>query len=294
MDTKKSIFSLALCALLVIAWGCDKKEPLSSEAEKNQTVTESVTHSEPVRDKNTIYIATEEYPPYTSENMKHNGIDCHVVREAFALEGIKVIYEFYPGSRSYMLAENGHVDGTVPWARRKGREDIFYFSDPVIESDTEQLHYLKGFEFKWNSIKRDYNDLKGLRIGAIISHNYDEKFQAAEKSGIITVERVASLKQNFEMLLKGHIDLLICQNRVGNHVLKTHFTKEQIELIGKKAENSDPVDYDYLLLSKKKDTSIYFRDAFNKGMKKLRESGKYSELMKDLRDGKYIIGDNTE
>ncbi len=29
--------------------------------------------------------------------------------------------------------ENGHVDGTVPWARRKGRDEIFHFSEPVIE-----------------------------------------------------------------------------------------------------------------------------------------------------------------
>ena len=146
-NIRSLLFAIAAYVVVFGTVGCDKKEPISNDSTKGETAKEDVTENELVGDKNMIYIATEEYPPYTAQAMKHNGIDCHIVSEAFASEGIKVVYKFYPGARSYMMAENGHVDGTLPWAKRKGRDEIFYFSDPVIESDTEQLHYLKGFEF---------------------------------------------------------------------------------------------------------------------------------------------------
>ena len=37
--------------------------------------------------------------------LKH-GIACHLVEEAFRLEGLKVVYKFYPGARSFKQAEN--------------------------------------------------------------------------------------------------------------------------------------------------------------------------------------------
>ncbi|NQY94483.1 MAG: hypothetical protein HRT43_09980, partial [Campylobacteraceae bacterium] len=39
-----------------------------------------------------IHISTEEYAPYTSSTMKHNGIAAHIISEAFKTQGITVIY----------------------------------------------------------------------------------------------------------------------------------------------------------------------------------------------------------
>ncbi len=60
--------------------------------------------------QNVILIATEEFPPHTSEHMEGFGLECTIVSEAFELEEIKVEYEFYPGARSYHMALNGAVD----------------------------------------------------------------------------------------------------------------------------------------------------------------------------------------
>ncbi len=51
-----------------------------------------------------VSIATEEYPPYTSQILKHNGITSHIVREAFRAEGSELSYRFYPAARAIMLA----------------------------------------------------------------------------------------------------------------------------------------------------------------------------------------------
>lgn len=267
MDMYKifSLWFVAVCLLGFSVWADDVVEP-----------------------KTIVKIATEEYPPYTSKNLKHNGIDCHIIREAFALEGVDVVFRFYPGARAYMMAKSGQADATVPWAKRKGREDDFYFSDALIASDTEHFYFLKGTSFDWDPTEQDYNHLKGLRIGAVISYNYGEEFQTAEESGLIHVERVSTVEQNFKKLLLGKVDLVICQNRVGMHILQTKFTKNDIKKINHHPQNSDAVEYDYLLFTKKKKTSHNFLELFNKGLKKLKSSGKYDQYLTDLSEGKYL------
>lgn len=94
-------------------------------------------------DINVVRNATEEYPPYTSEKLKHYGIDSHIVSEAFRIEGIDVEYQFFSGARSYAMAKEGSVDGTLPWALRAERKQFFWYSDPVIQVDHEQFYYLR-------------------------------------------------------------------------------------------------------------------------------------------------------
>jgi len=47
-----------------------------------------------------IRIATGEYEPFLSENLKHNGVGLRIIREAFALEGGEVEYGWYPWKRA--------------------------------------------------------------------------------------------------------------------------------------------------------------------------------------------------
>ena len=46
--------------------------------------------------KKTITITNGEWDPLFSKNLKHYGVTSHIVTEAFALEGYKVKYSFYP------------------------------------------------------------------------------------------------------------------------------------------------------------------------------------------------------
>ena len=75
--------------------------------------------------QSTIRIATEEYPPYTSQNLNHFGIDAHIVSEAFKTQGITVEYHFFPGARSYKLARTGTYDATLPWANPQDPKATF-------------------------------------------------------------------------------------------------------------------------------------------------------------------------
>lgn len=242
----------------------------------------------------TILIATEEYPPHTSRMLKHYGLNCHIVAEAFALEGIKVKYSFYPGKRAYLMAQIGKVDGALPWVRRKEREEYFYFPNPVYRAGLDSFFHLKSFQFNWDPDKPDYKKLQGIAIGAVIGHNYGESFQLAEKSGLIQVQRVPTIQQNFKKLLSGRIQLYIVADVVGYYELQTNFTSEQVGLITHTLENTLPAENYHLILSKKANKGRYFLKAFNCGLRQLKKSGKYDQFVEESKRGDYIIKTNSE
>lgn len=132
-------------------------------------------------DKNVI-LSTGEWKPYISKFMPYYGPLSRIVTEAFALEGIKVNYLFFPWKRSMIEAQNGEVDGTSSWGYHEKRLNEFYHSDKVAEQKYAFFH-LKSFKFDWQT----YTDLKKIEIGATAGNDYHAEFQNAEADGSIRV-----------------------------------------------------------------------------------------------------------
>ncbi|MGL1934518.1 MAG: transporter substrate-binding domain-containing protein [Fibrobacterales bacterium] len=225
-----------------------------------------------------ITIAIDEYPPFTSQTLTGYGIDCQIVSEVFKQIGVIVEYEFLPSARALMLTKRGHKDATVPWAMRQERLKDYYYSAPIREADIEYFFYINS-NFVWNPAQQDYSLLHGKNIGAMIGYNYGVNFENASRSKAIEVDRIASLKQNFKKLLAGHLDLVISQKRIGDYTLQQFFTPEQQENIRSIPQNSDPVEYDYLLFSKVKEYNRPLRDKFDAQLKIFMKSGHYKMLL---------------
>ncbi|MCP4687520.1 MAG: amino acid ABC transporter substrate-binding protein, partial [Desulfobacterales bacterium] len=81
----------------------------------------------------TITLTNGEWPPYMSERLEHHGVVSRIVVEAFALEGVRVEYSFFPWIRALSLAKAGAFDGSVVWWKTPEREKDFFFSDPVLD-----------------------------------------------------------------------------------------------------------------------------------------------------------------
>ncbi len=231
----------------------------------------------------TIRLSSEEWPPFTSKVLKYNGVFSRIVKEAFALEGVKVKYGFFPAARSYSVAAKGHWDGSIPWNRTPDREKDFNFSDVVMKGELVFFH-LKDFEFDWKSI----NDLKGLRIGGTLGYNYREAFQNAEKSGMIRVERIHSDLLNFRKLLRKRFHIFPANKSVGYYLLSKSFSPNMIELV---TYHPRPLAIDKLrvLFSKNIERNNRMLKLFNKGLKRLKESGKVEQFINESQRGEYII-----
>ncbi len=98
----------------------------------------------------TIKIATEKWEPYTSESLKHHGIAARIVTDAFALEGVRVIYGFSPWLRGFKMTKTGEWDGTFPYYFKNERTEHFLYSDPLFDGVVVFFH-LKNRSFDWKT-----------------------------------------------------------------------------------------------------------------------------------------------
>ena len=233
-----------------------------------------------------IRIATEDYPPYVAPYLNNFGVLGQIATEAFRLEGIDVEFDFFPDNRAYLVAAQGKFDATMPWAKREERFEIFHYGEPIIESDQEVFFYRNGFQFHWNPEEQNYEDIKGLTVGAIQGSNYGKKFMEAERKGIIEVSRVVRTVQNFKMLSLGRIDLMISPERIALYALTTKVDEKVRKNINLTLAIDEPVEYDYLLISKKSKNRARFLEAMNRGLRKLKKSGRHREII-DAFNKKY-------
>ena len=231
----------------------------------------------------TVRITNGEWPPFFSEELKHGGVTSHIVSEAFALEGINVRYGWFPWARALANAKTGDWDASIGWGKTPESEKDFILSDPILEGKIVFFH-LKDYSLDWETL----DDLKGIKIGAVIGYNYSVEFIEAERAGEITVERIGSEEQNFRKLLSGRIDVFVSNVDVGYAVLNKHFSDEEHDRI---TYHSTPYKINelHLLFSRKNKKSYRLLASFNRGLQELKNQGLYDQFYESSRKGEYEL-----
>lgn len=227
-----------------------------------------------------VHLANGEWPPYLSENLAHFGIASHIVSRAFELEGIEVKYVFLPWKRAYEAAKAGIYAGTLVWRGSPERERDFWFSDSVFEGQTVFFHH-RDLKFDWGQL----DDLAGMRIGATLGYQY-RPLETAEREGHVLIERVASDELNLRKLIHGRIDLFPSDLAVGYATLRALFPSKEREQIRHHALPLEVVSY-YLMLNRQDPNHPQLIERFNRGLRKLKESGEYARMFEALQRGDY-------
>jgi len=210
------------------------------------------------------------------------GLARRIVTEAFALAGIQVEYGWFPWKRAYLYAQKGKWDGSLGWIQFPERTNDFYFSGPVFSGEMVFFH-LKTYGFDWATMA----DLKGIQIGATIGYfAYSKTFLQAEKNGDINVTRVSSDIQIFRKLLFGGIQIFPSNKVVGYDILYRKFKPETASLV---THHSTPVQrpHYHLILSKTNPENEELVNLFNRGLNRLKASGRYDQYVIDAMPGKY-------
>ncbi len=229
-----------------------------------------------------ITLTAGNYPPYQSPNLKHYGVVSRIVSEAFALEGVEVTYKFLPWKRAYKYILEGKLDGVGYATKKSSRLEHFYFSEPVFEKKRAFFH-LKSTQFDWNNIE----DLQGLKIGALLGYSYSDEFDEADAIGLITTQRVNTHQQNMTKLAHGNrIDIALSTIDQGYYALQQVYP-EDIELVTYHPKMLQTAGM-HLMLSKKVDKNKELVEVFNRGLKKLKQSGKYDQYFMESQRGDYI------
>ncbi len=216
---------------------------------------------------------------------KHYGYMLHLTTETFALVGIKTNIKFYPWKRTFTTAKDAKVDASCCWFYVEDRTNDFYYSDPVFE-ETMVFFHLKSFKFDWKNMK----DLAGIKSGGNRGFHYGDEFQAAEKAGIIKVDRVTNNDQNLKKILAGRIQVHPIAVIAAYGHLRKLFSPKTIELF---TYHPKPVlrKHLYLIIPKKlgEKKAKKLLSSFNKGLKLLKKSGKYDKIKKDAESGYYDL-----
>ena len=230
--------------------------------------------------RDTIRLTTGKWQPFTSKSAPHYGFASHIVTEAFALVGVEVEYGFFPWKRAMKLARDGKWDGSIIWYDTEERRADFFYTDPIAPA-TNSFFHLKSYQFDWNQ----FEDLTDLRVGGTSEYSYGAEFDAAEQAGVFRTYRAISDEVGLTNLLKGRIDVFPGELLVTYEQIRDTFSKEDTTLFTHhpKAISTLPL---YLLLSRKVPGNEQIRDLFNEGLRQLKETGIYDQILADGLGGK--------
>jgi len=230
----------------------------------------------------TIRITNGEWEPFLSKYSFQYGLDSHIVTEAFKLEGIEVVWGFFPWQRASENAKDAvDWDASCCWWPDDLTKKEFYVSDEITQTSFVFFH-LKSYNFHWNSLK----DLHGMKIGGTSKYDYGKEFMEALSAKTLDVEFTSKDEFNFKKLLAGRIEIFPNDPAVGKAQIKNYLSPDEADLLTQSPKEFG-VSTLHLIISKKHKRHQYFLDKFNAGLKKLKTSGRYQQMLKDLESGKY-------
>ena len=137
---------------------------------------------------------------------------------------------------------------------------------------------MKSFDFQW----REYADLKGLSSGATSGYNYGDGFNKAQQNGTLTVQTVPSDELNFKKLLRKRFDIFPSNLHVGYQQIKNNFSSVDAEKFTHHKKVLTDNDL-HLIFGKNSAANQGFLKAFNKGLQKLKASGKFDQYLAEFQ-----------
>ncbi|NOI66731.1 transporter substrate-binding domain-containing protein [Vibrio sp. 99-8-1] len=233
-----------------------------------------------------IFITNGEWAPYMGKQLKEGGIVSHIITEAFAAVEIEVEYGYFPWKRSYRYAVNGVGESnrrwhaTAAWYYAEKREKDLRYSDMVYEAN-EVMFYLKSNPVVWNSD----SDLQGKRIGGTDYSPYPNLEPLRDK-GIIKIIRSGEDDVQMQRLFFRNIDAVVVMKEVGLYYMAENLSNKDMSEVAY-VEQSISKRHLYLLFSHKVEENQVLLEKFNRGLRIIRLSGRYSEIVKEFENGRY-------
>ena len=225
-----------------------------------------------------IIIAMNAWEPIKTETEPY-GVLAQITKEAFALEGIEVQFEVAPWKRGYDYVLTGKWHGIVGWNSTEERKSLFYVSTPVLLENVVFFHH-KDKEIDWESL----TDLEDLSVGVIDGYNYGQELKDAFEDKLLDKEITSDEENSIKMLQAKRFDLWPSEVDVGLHQIRSYLSKEKADQL---TFHPNPLQVSdlCLLLSREIPENEENIRLFEKGLKALKESGRYGEIIEELLPG---------
>ncbi len=214
-----------------------------------------------------VPMATGEWIPFTSSNMKDYGKFTKIVNSVFEEMDMEPDYRFYPWARCYDSVIKGRVWAAFPYSYTEERAKRVMYTEPLSCSKTLFFYYETDDTAKQYQFSK-IEDLKKYKIGGVSGYFYEEAFQKAN----VAVDYANKEISGLEKLKLGRIDLMPLNELVGWHLVHTHFPEDVDKF--KTLSKSLSIDSLHLIVSKEYPHSKEMLERFNAALKRCIEKGR--------------------
>lgn len=170
------------------------------------------------RAEDVLTLTGDPWPPYVigteGSPDAEGGLGVDLIRNLFdRIDGVSVRFPLMPWKRALKEVELGRYDGICLLLRTSERESYMAFSEPLLASRSLIWYRRERFSdgFKWDR----FQDLLSYHVGAIRGYSYGPQMDEAIAEGKVRVTKVSSLRQLFQMLARGRVDLVFANDAVG-------------------------------------------------------------------------------
>lgn len=221
-----------------------------------------------------LRVAYIEYKPFSSKSLPKFGLLNEIILEVFAIEGIEVEFVLSSAAKANNSIKKGNIDGSSGWAPNKEREQYAAFTNPIYTSQVV-LFSRRDNRISWSKL----NANKRIEMGVTKNYYYGEQFNQALANKLFSVQVAVSDKINFKKLIRNRIDAFPLSQVAGISMLENNLSRAQRSNI---AYSTIPIAKDpmSLMVSKKHKDYQTIVKTFNRGLKKLKASGRYQEIIK--------------
>ena len=169
-----------------------------------------------------LRIVSDPWPPYAYvENGQTKGIDYEVTAAVFKRLGIEVQWEFMPWKRCLAMIAQGQADGIIDVFHTPMRDAELVYSAEPFSNIEYMLFQNDAHPHRFEKL----GDLAGLTIGTSAGYFYGQKFM---DSDVFKHEAGPTHEANFGKLVRGRIDLVITDRRVGMYVIHQMGLENQV------------------------------------------------------------------
>ena len=212
-----------------------------------------------------------DYPPYYGAQLKNNGPFVEIVQRAYAKTNYDVEVLFVPWQRAIEWSKQGKVDGIIGAWHTKEREQFLLYSE-ALYPNSMVLYKQAGSSISFSSFKE--LGAQGLILGSVRGYLQLEKI---ESSGL-KINYVNNDIQNFKLLKKGRVQLVLVDKYYAKHMLKQPELKDianHIEPMNHTVEHKQQ----FITISKQTSNPMRKVKLFNQGLKALKDSGEFNQIL---------------
>ncbi|ETR73610.1 MAG: amino acid ABC transporter periplasmic protein [Candidatus Magnetoglobus multicellularis str. Araruama] len=229
-----------------------------------------------------ITIATGEWEPYISKNLKEYGVIPHIIRKAFSMNKINVKFQFVPWKRALVFSQRGKVSGVAVWGGYLSWAKDHYGSDPVMSGELRLWTLNDSPIINWRNPK----EIEGMTLGVIRGEKGGEYLDNLINAQKLKIKEITHEEQKFKMLLAKRLDLSILNLDSGLVTIRKLIPEKDWDKI---VPHPDPIRVSHyrVLFARQNPESLSLLEEFNDGLYKLKQQGVVDKMLKESMNGSY-------